>query len=442
MKGQVRSGKPVGAELPPAWLVPGGVGHPEGSWQSSGYRPARTRARWAQGFFVAVGLELVWEFVLTAQAAQFVDQLTQGSYISQSAVAEWVDATQSAANLFVAIAIGLAIAFIAWLSRTVDNVPSLVGGTPHESPRWAVVWWFVPIAFLWKPYTVVRESWDRLATPFHNGRNNRVLGWWLCWIGGIVITRAANVWASDPNASLAALKTAYADEMLGLALLLAAAVLGFLVIREMEARAGDRAVALGLEVSRGTPAEAAPAMYASGPEARRYCVRCGGPRQEGDAFCGSCGGPFQVEPSVRPATTKSLYGPNSEEVADALAALGRIDSDLAQRIADARQAVPDAAWQDAQAAVQQLRRDRKVGSHLRAAEDRVADWLASRQFSDSDEVDVFADAADAAQDAVAALILQVERDATDFAALYGPWSKTMSDEDGDEAEKGASAEPE
>ena len=439
MKGQVRSGKPVGTELPPAWLVPGPGGHPEGSWQSSVYRSARTRARWAQGFFVAVGVALAWELVLAAQGNQFAHRWADGGYVTPAEVAVWVDQTDTAANLFVAIAIGLAVAFIAWLSRTVDNVPSLLGGTPHESPRWAGIWWFVPIAFLWKPYTVVRESWDRLATPPHNGHDKRVIGWWLCWIAGIVITRVANAMAADPNASFAALETAYADEMLGLALLIGSAVLGLVVIREMEARSNDRAGALGLDV-RETLAASAPVIYAGAPEARRYCVRCGDPRQEGDTFCGSCGGPFQVKPFTRPAATKAPYGPNSEEVAAALSALGRMDSDLAQHIADAREAVPDAAWQDAQKTVRRLRRGRKVESRLRAAEGRVADWLASQEFSDGDEAAVFADAADAARDAVAALILRVELDATEFAALYDPWSKTTKDQDGDEAEMGTSAE--
>src|SRR5665811_923429 len=78
MKGQVRSGKPVGTELPPAWLVPGPGGHPEGSWQSSVYRSARTRARWAQGFFVAVGVALAWELVLAAQGNQFAHRWSEG----------------------------------------------------------------------------------------------------------------------------------------------------------------------------------------------------------------------------------------------------------------------------------------------------------------------------------------------------------------------------
>lgn len=135
------------------------------------------------------------------------------------------------------------------------------------------------------------------------------------------------------------------------------------------------------------------------------------------------------------------YGPNSERVAEALAALERVDRELAQRIADARQAVPSAEWQDAQGAVQRLRRDRKVGSQLEAAEARVADWLTSRQPRDDDEAALFADVADAARDAVDAMVLVADLGDADFAILCGPWREGTGDLAGDEAEAATGARP-
>ena len=277
----------------------GGHSHPEGSWQSPGYRGAGTRARWAQGLFVAVGLVLAWEMALASQGNQFAHALASGTFVSSSEVVVWANNVDSAGNVYLVVAIGLAVAFIAWLSRPVDNVPPLNRGTPHDSPRWAVGWWFIPIAFLWKPYTVVRENWDRLATPLHHGRDKWVLGWWGCWIAGTMISRLANGLASASNASYTELETAYADQMLGLGLLLGSAVLGFFVIRDMEARARDCAIELGLEGPRVSEyhspaqqfarAQSAPEATASGTIARPFCARCGARRDEGDAFCGSCG---------------------------------------------------------------------------------------------------------------------------------------------------------
>jgi hypothetical protein len=281
-----------------SWLAPGEGPHFEGAWQSSGYRSSDWRALCAKCLFVAVAVLLVWQFALAAQGNQFARKLAEGGYVSQAGLAAWANDTDTAGNLFVWVAMGLAVAFIAWLARTVDNVPALGGGTPHESPRWAVVWWFVPIAFLWKPYSVVRESWDRLATPAHNGHNRWVVAWWICWIGGVAITRLANAMSADPSASYAALETAYADEMLGLAALIVSAVLGFLVIRETEDRARDRAIALGLEQPRLPQAsDSAQPKPTGGGAGVRYCTRCGEMAVEGDAFCANCGGAIRRRPS-------------------------------------------------------------------------------------------------------------------------------------------------
>jgi hypothetical protein len=240
-------------------------GHLEGTWQSRGYRTASTRARCAQGLFLVVGVVLAWEVALAAQGNQFAHALADGRFVSSAELATWADNVDAAGNAYLVVAIGLAVAFIAWLSRTVDNVPPLGGGTPSDSPRWAVGWWFIPVAFLWKPYTVVRESWDRLATPLHHGRDKWVLGWWGCWIAGTVISRVANAWASSPNASYSYLETAYADQMLGMGLLVGAAVLGFFVVREIEARVRDRAVYLRLEQPSLRPTAVAPSPPAIAP---------------------------------------------------------------------------------------------------------------------------------------------------------------------------------
>jgi hypothetical protein len=225
---------------------PGQVGHHEGNWQSSGFRAAGARAFWAQLLFIAVAAALAWETVLAIQGSQFAHQLAGGVYVPGPQLVAWSDQLDQVGNVYLALAIALAVAFLAWLSRTVDNVPPLLGGTPSDSPRWAIAWWFIPVAFLWKPYTVVRESWDRLATPAHKGGSGLVIGWWICWIGGTVISRVATTLGADPNASYSALETYYAAAAVGLVISIGSALLGVLLIGEMEARARERSVALGL----------------------------------------------------------------------------------------------------------------------------------------------------------------------------------------------------
>ena len=169
------------------------------------------------------------------------------------------------------MAIGLAIAFLAWLSRTVEIVPALGAGTPHDSPRWAIGWWFVPIAFLWKPYGVVREVWDRLATPTRTGDARLVLAWWLTWLSSTFVARFATASANSASTTLASAQSLFAVVAIAEIGSTAAAVLGFLVVREIQARADERALRLGfdepLPSAAPLPTDSAAAISASSSDA-------------------------------------------------------------------------------------------------------------------------------------------------------------------------------
>ena len=67
------------------------------------------------------------------------------------------------------------IATIAWLSRSVENAPSLRGGTPRWSPRWSIAWWFAPIGNLFMPALVIRDLARRIG-PDGRGRDVRFPG--------------------------------------------------------------------------------------------------------------------------------------------------------------------------------------------------------------------------------------------------------------------------
>lgn len=56
-----------------------------------------------------------------------------------------------------------AVAPLAWLSRLVENIPALGGGTPTSSPRGAIGWWFVAIAILCRPDRIAADARRRLA---------------------------------------------------------------------------------------------------------------------------------------------------------------------------------------------------------------------------------------------------------------------------------------
>jgi hypothetical protein len=276
-----------------AGIGPGSSRYAEGNWQPAGYIEPRWRSRCAQVLFGLAAAVTAYEAVLAAQGSSFTRALANHDYVSPRDVATWADNVDAAGGVYVCVTIALAVCFIAWLYRTVANVPALGGGTASQSPRWAAIWWFVPIAFLWMPYTVVRESWERLATPDHNGQGKLVLAWWLCFIGGTLIARATNAFANDPSASYSTLQTLYADEMLGFGILATSAVLGLLIVRRMDERARWRTFAL----ARPMPE---PARWGSEgsvfPTSSRIalCTNCATRAADGDVRCAICGSTLRV----------------------------------------------------------------------------------------------------------------------------------------------------
>jgi hypothetical protein len=90
---------------------------------------------------------------------------------------------------FVAIVV-TAIAYLAWLSRSVDNVPGLGGGKPVATPAWSIGWWFIPIANLFKPYQIVVDLYRRMA-PVEKVGTGIVGAWWVLWLLNNVVAQAA-----------------------------------------------------------------------------------------------------------------------------------------------------------------------------------------------------------------------------------------------------------
>jgi hypothetical protein len=55
------------------------------------------------------------------------------------------------------VAIASSILFLLWFYRVYRNLPALGASELRFTPGWAVVWWFIPILNLWKPYQVTIE---------------------------------------------------------------------------------------------------------------------------------------------------------------------------------------------------------------------------------------------------------------------------------------------
>ena len=76
--------------------------------------------------------------------------------------------------------------FCIWIHRAHRNLKSLNANNLEYSPKWAVVWLFVPIMNLFRPYQVMKEIWKASDpgvdaaddTAWQNAPGSPILGWW------------------------------------------------------------------------------------------------------------------------------------------------------------------------------------------------------------------------------------------------------------------------
>ncbi len=85
----------------------------------------------------------------------------------------------------------IAIISLGWFYRATKNVRTL-GAKEVNSPIMAVVWWFIPVFQLWKPYKVAQQIW-RASNPLINlingtewksAQNSNLVKVW--WVSGLV----------------------------------------------------------------------------------------------------------------------------------------------------------------------------------------------------------------------------------------------------------------
>lgn len=205
---------------------------------SGRYRSAGLRARIVIGCFVLAVLAAAANVQHQLSGLTIIDLAERG----QLTIARAEEFDRS--GLILAILYGASlllslIALLAWLSRSVDNVPSLGGGTPIATPRWSIGWWFIPLANLVRPYRIIRDVHDRMATDDRRGGGWVILGWWLFWIvsnfiGSMLLQR-------DTPDTLDGLRTWFSVGAIIEALDIPAVVLAIVIVRRIQARADDRA---------------------------------------------------------------------------------------------------------------------------------------------------------------------------------------------------------
>src|SRR5689334_7545358 len=85
---------------------------------------------------------------------------------------------------FVVIVVTIVV-FCMWTYRANYNARQLGAGGMEFTPGWAVGWYFIPIANLWKPYQAMKEIWKASANPGNwpdQPRGGILPAWWTLFL--------------------------------------------------------------------------------------------------------------------------------------------------------------------------------------------------------------------------------------------------------------------
>lgn len=143
--------------------------------------------------FLSVALSVVG-LVSTGMELQFVNNVEAGAYATDAALFSAADANdmrQMVVGIAQIVVFVLAAVFVGrWIYFSNRNVRLLGATGLKNTPGWAVGWYFVPIANLWKPYQAMKEIWQASANPlewFGQERTPLLPLWWLFWLVSNVI---------------------------------------------------------------------------------------------------------------------------------------------------------------------------------------------------------------------------------------------------------------
>jgi hypothetical protein len=258
---------------------------------------------------LAVAVTLISTLAI-AGGLDLLDRWMEGT-ATDAELASFAERTVGLESLLTLFMVASAICVLAWLFRAVSNVPALGRGTPRWSPWQSVVWWFVPVAFLFMPFLVVRDVWRRMSPASERVSGAIVGAWWLLYLGGALGGRLA-AQAMSVAITVDEVRSAFVIALPAGAATAVAGALLIAIIRTVEARAKEL-VALGSATAAVAPAApwwgvaAPPTLPGSSespwelrPSDREaatpptvFCPRCAAARVPSMRYCVSCALDFE-----------------------------------------------------------------------------------------------------------------------------------------------------
>lgn len=155
------------------------------SHAASRFKSLEYLSEWIVGFLL---LEIVVAVGAIASEAYGLSLINEIRFGGDEAIrlAEAVDSLQSKIAWGQSAIILLAgVLVLVWIYRMNKNARALGAEGMKFTPGWAVGWYFIPIANLWKPYQALKEIWQASAKPGDwaaQYRSPLLPCWWGLWI--------------------------------------------------------------------------------------------------------------------------------------------------------------------------------------------------------------------------------------------------------------------
>ena len=205
-------------------------------------RPIRGLAQAVVYLLIAQIVLVVAEAIALAHRIDVLQQLRDGASLGPRVGEAADNAVAVTGGLDSLVFIATVVLWCMWQHRAQANAILLTTGGLEFTPGWAVGWWFIPIANLFKPFQTVRELWKAShgGDAWRTLRTWPVIGWW--W--GIWMLSLVHVWFGESSGGVSfgtmpmGTPTTAADlitrdkwQILSLALELIALVLAIKIVR-------------------------------------------------------------------------------------------------------------------------------------------------------------------------------------------------------------------
>jgi hypothetical protein len=116
------------------------------------------------------------------------DELMMAAAETHDTLTTWLGIIQ------VLVLVPSGVLILMWIYRANYNARQLGAEEMRNTPGWAVGWYFIPVAFFWKPYQAMKEIWQASADP-SNWKAQNPPGtlplWWFFWIASNLIANAS-----------------------------------------------------------------------------------------------------------------------------------------------------------------------------------------------------------------------------------------------------------